>query len=101
MEARVIQDETERVFPVDPSTHGLGGLAVRQPLTKLHDRHERQPPRALCRPPARREQRAEGLVVVDDAEDIPHLHIDVALRERCARHPRGLLGHRASRLGAE
>ncbi len=101
IKARIGQLETEQILPVDPGPHRLGGLPVGQPLGELHDRHERQPPRALSRPSPHGEQRAEALVIVESAEHVPHLHVDVALRKRCACDTRRLLRNRTNRLGAQ
>ena len=45
VEAGVGQLEPERVLPVDPGAHGVGGLPVAEVLEELEDRDQGQPPR--------------------------------------------------------
>src|SRR5438105_3163360 len=44
IKARVGQLQSEQVLPIDTTTHGFGGLAVRQVLDKLQNRHQCQSP---------------------------------------------------------
>jgi len=43
--SRIRQVETQQIFPVDARADGLRRLTVRQVLPKLHDGHQREPPR--------------------------------------------------------
>ena len=45
VEPRVLQLQSEGVFPIDAAAHGRGGLAVGQALGELQHGDQRQPPR--------------------------------------------------------
>jgi len=45
IEARIIQVEAQRVLPVQPCSHRVGGLAVGEALDELQHQHQRQPGR--------------------------------------------------------
>ncbi len=64
VEPRVGQLEPERVLPVDPGAHRVGGLAVAEVLEELEDRHQREPPGRQRRLPAHGEERGEVGVLV-------------------------------------
>lgn len=49
IEAGIGKVEGEQVLPVDPRPHGLGGLAVAQTLTELHEDHQSQAPCGVTR----------------------------------------------------
>ena len=79
VEARVGEFSPQDIFPINAAADGICGLAIRQPFGKLEDRGEGQPGRRLCRLAARREERGELRIVVDGAEPVGHLHIDIAM----------------------
>ena len=39
----------QRIFPINPTAHGLGRLAIRQAFNVLHNRHQRYAPRRFGR----------------------------------------------------
>ena len=45
IESWIVEVQAERLLPIDPSTDGVGGLAVRQIFDKLEHRDQRQAPR--------------------------------------------------------
>ena len=101
VEARVGQFEPEGVLPVDPTAHRVGGLAVGEALFELHHGDESEPPGALGGSALRREERSEARILVEWAEDVSDLQVEVALQEGGFGHPDRLLGNLPNRLGTK
>ena len=89
MEARISEGQSEDIFPINAAADGIGGLAIREAFSKLEDRDQCQARWRLCGLTARREERCKLRVVVDSAETVGHLHVDVPARERGTGHPLG------------
>ena len=98
VEAGVVQRQAERVLPVDPASHRLGGLAVGEPLGERHQRHQRHLRRGEGGLPARREERRKVPIGVEAAQLVVHPQVDIALGEGCPCHPRGVLRHQLDGL---
>lgn len=99
-EARIAQLQAARVLPVDAGADSIGRWSIRESLGDLHDGHERQPPRRLDRTPTDGEQRCAARIVVERAQHVPHLHLDVAMRKGGPRAAHRFRGNRTRRLGA-
>ena len=80
MEARISEGQSEDIFPINAAADGIGGLAIREAFSKLEDRDQCQARWRLCGLTARREERCKLRVVVDSAETVGHLHVDVPAR---------------------
>jgi len=98
LKAWVGELETERVLPVDPRPHGLGGLAVGELLQKLQNRHQRQAPRREGGLAALRVEPAEVRIPVELAELVPQPHHDRSLGKGSASNTNGLGRDLADRL---
>src|SRR5215213_3044665 len=68
VEARVRQLEPQRIFPVNPPAHRIGGLPVTEMLQELKHRNQRQTPGSQARLTADGIQRAEVRVLVNEGE---------------------------------
>ncbi len=99
IEAGVGELQPQDVFPIDAAPDGLGRLAIGEVFGKLQDGSEREAGRGGCRLAAPREECGELGVVVDGAEPVSHLHIDVAVRERGTGHPLGVFRDRIVGFG--
>ena len=75
VEPGVRQLQGERVLPVDPSAHGVGGLAIGEILQELHDCDQRQPPRGQPRLTAHGEELGKVGVLIQDSKFIPKAEI--------------------------
>ena len=78
VKARIRQLEAQQILPVDARADRLRRLAICEVLPKLHDRHQRQPPRGQARVAPRREQGGKVLVLKDRPEGIPERQIRMA-----------------------
>ena len=101
MKAGIRQRQPEEILPVDAGPDGVGGLAIGQRLAKLHDGHERQPPRRQGRLPTRGEERGKVCIREDGAERIAQGDIQIALRKGGMGDPGGLLRHRLHGIKAQ
>ena len=99
VEARIGQFQSQDIFPINAAADGIRGLAIGEAFGKLEDRGQRQARWRLCGLAARREERRELRVVVDGAETVGDLHIDVPARERGTGHPLGFFRDRIGGLG--
>jgi len=101
VEAWIRQLQIQSVLPVDTAAHGVRRLPIREPFGVLHDGHQCQSPRNFGWLPASGEQGGKGNVLIDGAEFVPHVHIEVALGECGARHASGLRGDGGKGLGMQ
>src|SRR5262249_5438056 len=72
----------------------LRGLAIGEVLPKLHDRHQRQPPRRQARLAPRGEQGRKVLVLKDRPEGITEGEIGMAFGKGRTSHTGSLFRHR-------
>jgi hypothetical protein len=93
VEARVIQRQTEDVFPVDARPHRVGGLDVREPLGELQDSDQGQLGGGDRRAAARREQGSERAVLENRPQFVAQGEIRMAFREGGACDAGRLLGN--------
>jgi hypothetical protein len=98
VEPRVGQLKPKRILPVDPGTHGIGGLAVAQLLEELEHRDQRQPPRRQTRLAAGGVEGGEVRIAVKRVERVAQPHDNGALGKCRLGNPRGLGRNRADRL---
>ena len=101
MEAGVGQLEPERVLPVDPRAHGVGGLPVAQVLEELEDRDQGQAPWGEAGLAPGGVELAEVLVLAEGAELVAQPRDHGALGEGGAGNARGLGGDPADRFGTQ
>jgi hypothetical protein len=92
IEARVTKVEAQRVLPIQPCSHRVGGLPVGEALDELQYQHQRQPRRRPRRPPPCREQLGELLISEQRAKRIAGAHHQASLGERRPGNPRRLSG---------
>src|SRR6266700_5467539 len=78
VEPRIGEVQAQQIFPIDPSTHRICRLPIRQVLYKLHHVHEGQPPRCFGWLPFLGEQFRKMLIGVDASQDVAHLHGHIA-----------------------
>jgi hypothetical protein len=90
IEARVTKIEAQRVLPVQPCSHRVGGLPVGEALDELQYQHQRQPRRRPRRPPPCREQLGELLISEQRPQRIAHPHHQASLGEHRPGNPRRL-----------
>ena len=101
VEARVREIETQEILPVDTRTDRLRRLAIRQVFPKLHDRHQRQPPRGQARLAPRGEQGSKVLVLKDSPQGIAEREIGMAFGKGCAGYTGGFFRHRRDDVRVE
>src|SRR6266852_7775460 len=70
VETRIRQVETQQILPVNACADRLRRLAIGEVLPKLHDRHQREPPRGQARLPPRGKQGDKVLILKDGPEGI-------------------------------
>lgn len=99
VKARVGELEPEQVPPVDPRPRGVRSATVRKILRESEQRDEREPPRALGRPPALGEQDLELPIVEDRAESVAQVEVAAPLRKGGAGHHGGRGRHLAAGVG--
>jgi hypothetical protein len=80
VEARVVQFETERVFPGDTVCDGLGGLTVGEVVPELQDGHDQEERRGQTRLPERGVHalelaRSEVLISEQRTQSVPDPHL--------------------------
>lgn len=101
VEARIGEIQSEDVCPINAAADGIGGLAIGEAFGKLEDGGQGQARWRLCGLTARREERRELRVMVDGAETVGHLHVDVPARERGTGYPLGFFRDRIGGLRME
>lgn len=87
------QLEGQGILPIDASSHGIGGLAVGQSLSKLHHGNERQLRRGLSWRAVLRKEVGEVGIGEEWAKRVTHAHIGIAFGEGGTRDPRRLVGN--------
>ena len=98
---RIRQLETQQILPVDARADRLRRLAIGEVLPKLHDRHQRQPPRGQARLPPQRKQGSKVLVLKDRPEGIPEREIGMAFGKGRTGHTGGFFRHRLDDVRVE
>ena len=99
VEARIGEVQAEDVFPINAAADGIRGLAIGETFGKLEDGSQCQARGRLCGLTARREERRELRVMVEGAETVGHLHVDVPARKRGPGNPLGFFRDHISGLG--
>lgn len=94
VEAGIDEVERQQVLPVDPSSDGLGGLAIAQAFSKLHQRDEGQTLGRVGRLPARRIEVGKRRGGEDGTEAVPQQQVGIAAAKRGSSDPSGVLRHR-------
>jgi len=97
-ESWIVEVQSERVLPIDPSTDGIGSLAVGQILNKLEHGDQCQAPRTLGWLTSHWEQVSKLAVLDERFQLVAHAQIGIATRERRVRDTCRLLGHRSDGL---
>jgi hypothetical protein len=67
IKAGIAEFEPERILPIDAAAHGIGGLPIGKPFSKLHDGDQGQTPRGFCWLSGVRKQVREAFVLVNRA----------------------------------
>ena len=98
VETRVGQCEPQRILPVNPAAHRIGGLPVTEMLQKLKDRDQRQTPWRKPGLTSDGIQRAEVRILIKGGEFITQPRYDGAAGKRRTGHSRGLGRDLANRL---
>jgi hypothetical protein len=101
VEAGVGQLQPEQVLPVDAAPDGVRGPPVRRALGELEQRHRREPPRALGRLTAAREERPELVIGEDRPERVAQAQVGAPVREGGARAGGRRRGDHVRRGGVE
>jgi len=99
VEARISESQSEDILPINAAADGLGGWAIGEACRTLEDRDQGQARWGLCGLTARWKERCELRVVIDGAETVSHLPVDVPGRERGTGHPLGFFRERIGGLG--
>lgn len=82
IEAGIGEFQSQRIFPVNPTTDGVRRLAVWEVFRKLHHNHQCQSSGSLRRLSLRRKEVGKLLICEERSEFIAHLEPDIALRKR-------------------
>ncbi len=98
IETRIGQRQTQEVFPVDPATHRVGSLPVRQPFHALQDRRQGEAHGRLRWLAARGEERGEIPIGEEAPARIVQAEIAIAARERRPGHLRRVVRHELGHL---
>jgi hypothetical protein len=93
IEAGIGQRQAERIFPVDPPTHGISRLTVGQTLYVLQHRRQGEPPRCFGRLATAGEQGHKLAVVIDWTERVGDAQTVSAFWERGVSHAVGFFRH--------
>src|SRR5262245_55953602 len=101
VEAWVGQFETQDIFPINTAADRIGRLAIGQPFRKLEDRGQRQARRRCGGLAARRKERRELCVVVDGAQAVSYLEVEVPARECGPGHALGVVRDRIAGVGVQ
>jgi hypothetical protein len=101
VEARIRQCETQEILPVNARADRLRRLTIRQVLAKLHDRHQREPPRRQARVAPRGEQGGKVLVLKDSPERVPEGERGMAFGKGRTGHTGGFFRYRLDDVRAE
>ena len=96
MEAGIGQFEPQDIFPINAAADGIRGLAIGETFSKLEDRDHREARWRFCGLPAPRKEGRELGIVVESAEPVRHLHIEVPPWECGTGHPLGIFRNRIS-----
>ena len=99
VKARIVKVEAERVLEVDPASHRLGGVTVREIEQELQHAHRCQLARRDSGPPVPGIPAGEVLVRPQAVEPVPHPHRCRPGRVASPRHPRGQLRDSTPRRG--
>jgi hypothetical protein len=99
VEARIGEVQAEDVLPINAAADGIRGLAIGETFGTLEDGSQCQARGRLCGLPTRREERRELRVVVEGAETVGHLHVEVPARKRGTGNPLGFFRDRISGWG--
>jgi len=100
VETGVAQLQAEGLRPVDAGTDGLGGLAIREVLSKLQHGHQRKSPGCFSQAAAGSEHLGETRVIKDRTEFIAHADGQTALGDGSAGNSGGFSGHGTNRVRA-
>jgi hypothetical protein len=101
IKARIVHVQPQQIFPLQPTTHGIGGLSVGYSFAKLHHTDQCSPPRGLGWLTASRIQVHEVFICRDAAKLIAQLQGDMALWKGCTSNTSRLFWYRANSLGLE
>src|SRR5687768_16579224 len=101
VEARIGEVQSEDIFPINAAADGICGLAIGEAFSKLEDGGQSQAGWRLYGLPVRREERRELGVVVDGAETVGDLHVDIPPRKRGTGNPLGVFRDRICGLGMQ
>jgi hypothetical protein len=94
VKARIRQRESEQIFPVDTGPHRLGGLAISEIFTELHNGDECQAPGREARLALQREAGGKVVVLEDRAEGITQEQVRIAFGKGGMGHTDGFFRHR-------
>ncbi|GGL60238.1 hypothetical protein GCM10014719_71680 [Planomonospora parontospora subsp. antibiotica] len=92
VEPRIGQLQAQRVLPLDPAPHRVGGLPIGQVLGVLQHRYQRQLPGRQAGAPTRPEHARELGIGEQRAQRVADAHRHRAFGEGGPCHPRGQLG---------
>ena len=101
VKARIIQWQRERIFPIQPSPHHLGGLAVGEVFQRLQDGDQRQSPRRFCGSSPFGKQMSKVGMLIDRAERISQIHGQRSLRKTRLSYSARQIGNGFERLGLQ
>ena len=99
VESWVGQFQPQDLLPINAAADGICGLAIREAFRNLQDRGQCQTRRrvgGLARCGAKHRKRC---VVVDGADTVGDLPLDVPARERGTSHPLGIFRDRIAGFG--
>ena len=99
VEAGIGAFQPEDVFPINAAADGIRGLAIGEAFGKLEHGDQSQARRCFCGLTAPREERRELRVLVDSAETVGYLHVEVPARERGTGNTLGFFRDRIGGLG--
>jgi hypothetical protein len=97
---RIREFQAQRIFPVDPPTDSIRGLAVGQVFGELEDQHQRQPCWCFSRLPRRRKEGGKLGIRIEGAQRIADLEAQRTLRKSRVGHTSRFCGdgHHRGRL---
>ena len=88
VETRVVQVQTEGIFPVDTAADRISGLAVRKPFDILHHLTSAKRQGATSTGAPRRVEIGKALIVIERTKLCPEVHIEIPFgkgRLHCSR----------------
>src|SRR5882762_3102402 len=93
VKARITQFEGKGILPINALLNGFSSLSIRQALDELEDANQSEPPWGFCWLTTCGKQGGKGLVLINDAQLIPDLHVQGSFGIDCPSKTSGFFGN--------